>query len=638
MATPPWFNESYYLDSKLAQLKSAGYTEYTEREQVKQAIEATGLSTYDHYQQYSLAEKTSASEHFNTYEYLQAKTAQLNAEPGNETEWTIDTVAEAFQSAGFSTAWDHYTIHGTQEGLNASNDFDTSSYLEAKVAQLQQEQPEGEWTVPKVVEAFQAAGLNPVSHYLLHGEQENIPVTPAPEEERVESDPLGEGGGEPAPFTVVNDNGEIHFVNATGEITFTLEGSVATFSSGEETDSVNTVDFAANPTLKLGEGQTLNAPPEVLQGATVDGGGQGSYHGTLEQPLTAADHAPALRNLETVSLQSTMAAAGLLLTNATEIGSVVNAGSTHDLTVQNVGESVYIAAQNVNAEQNPLDEGRWTNDSNFVVRYRDTEAAPDGQQVTLEDANLNLLSVTALGQDESGEAVATSAGITNLVIQSNGVGHNSIRSFDEGAAGLGATVENVTIEGTQPVTIVNLPENVRTVDASEATGDQHLVYNGANAIEMKGGSGNDILLGGSGNDQIDGGAGNDVLFGRGGADTFTGGEGDDTFVIETDAVSAEAADIVLDFGNGADQLNFQPENDSTWFSKAAAVAESFDQALAAANAALETGEGDVRVNAQQVGDDLWVFGDTDGNGEADALVQLTGVALENFTEAHVHGA
>src|SRR5690606_36775003 len=94
-----------------------------------------------------------------------------------------------------------------------------------------------------------------------------------------------------------------------------------------------------------------------------------------------------------------------------------------------------------------------------------------------------------------------------------------------------------------------------------------------------------------------------------------------------------------DFSMGDNQLNFLVGNEGgTWCSKAETVVDDFDAALNAANMALESGEGDVRVNAQQVGDNLWVFGDTDGNGEADALVQLTGVSLDDFSEEHVHGA
>src|SRR5690606_19305053 len=190
MATPQWFNESVYLRSKLAQLQSEGNTEYTTPEEVKQAIEASGLTSYEHFQQYSLEEKTSASEYFNTYEYLQAKVSQLNADPENTTEWSLDGVVEALQQAGYTNAWDHYDDHGLNEGVNPTNNCGASDYLDAKLAEVQQSDAEGNWTLPQLIESPQAAELNPASHFEQDGREEGLATVTVAEEERVEADPL----------------------------------------------------------------------------------------------------------------------------------------------------------------------------------------------------------------------------------------------------------------------------------------------------------------------------------------------------------------------------------------------------------------------------------------------------------------
>lgn len=716
ISAPAWFDEQYYLETKLAQLNAEGPSEFATTDQVRDAIEAAGFTLHEHFLQFSLEEGTSPSPYFNTHEYLEAKLQQLNADSGEgEPAWTMETLVEALSAAGFTSAWDHYDQHGLQEGTNPSNGFDVSAYMSAKLEALQQADPTAEWTLDKVEQAFMEAGLNPVSHFAAAGENEGLVPEAVPEEERVDADPL-----KADLFTVTNDAGSVSFANGSGVISFTLNGTVATFTRGDITDATNTVDFAEGPiTLNLGANQTLTArtgdlsdvtvtgeghlsltdpatveqltavdfegvtgnvsyslvdtaanlssaaegvvsgatsvvanmndegdtytaasSAEATQKLTVNGGeGNDTFQATLTQPVSSPTHAPTIRQVETISLQSTVAGAGLMMTHVTDAQRVVNDGSTESLSVINVGNSVELAASGVNSGQDPLDEASWNSSSNFVIRYQDAEAAPDSQQITLEGSNLNLLTITALGRDEDNNIIATSAEISELVIESGGTGPNSIRTFEEGAVGLSASVQTVTIEGDQALTIIDLPKSATTVDASTATGDLYLVFNGETSIEMTGGSGNDTLFGGSANDILNGGAGDDVLYGRGGADTFNGGNGNDIFVIQTDEVTAAAADIVEDFTTADDVLNFKVDAAGpTAFSKATEAVADFDTALSAANVALGAGEGEVRVNAQEAGGAVWVFGDTNGDGTADSVVQLTGVALEDFTAANVQGA
>ena len=639
---PAWFNEQAYLESKLASLQQSGSTEFKNTEQVREAIENSSFTLHEHYAQFSLAEGTSPSPHFNTYEYLQAKLVQLNSETqagdGEAQPWTLESLKKAFNEAGYTNAWDHYADHGLREGTNPSNSFDAAAYMRAKLESLQKNDAAGEWNMEKVEQAFAAAGHNPVSHFIGVGHTEGLQPKPVSEEQRVDSDPLapGHGGGDDGTFRVTNDAGQVSFSNGEGNITFALEGTVATFSRGDETDSKNTVDFSSgNVTLNLSENQMLVAEPSALKGVTVNGGGHGTYHTSLGTPISPG-LAPALRELDTVSLQSTVTGAGVMMTNATEVDTIVNNGSTHDLSVINVGEAVNLAATGVNPGHDPLNEAGWNANSNFVLRYADADAAPDAQRLSLNDSNLNLVTVTALNTDETGNVVAASAEISELIIESNGAAANSVRTFAEGPAGLSASVDTVTITGDQSLTIVDLPGSAEKVDASAAKGDQYLVFNGAESVSLTGGSGNDVLFGGSGDDTIFGGSGNDVLYGRGGADTFTGGDGNDIFVIQTDSVVEADADVVLDFKAG-DSLNFAPGSIAT-YSQAESAVVDYDAALAAAQEAFAAGGAGVRVNAQQAGNDLWVFGDTDANGSADTVVKLTGIALEDFGPSHVSGA
>jgi len=177
--TPAWFDEDYYLTSKLSQLQAAGYTQYTTILQVKQAILAAGMTVYQHFETYSLVEGTSPNQYFNTQEYLEAKAAQLNSVSyQGSTSWTAQTVAVALANAGFTSAYDHWAQYGWLEGINPSNSFDVSQYLQDKATQCGM-------TVAQVTTAFQNAGLNPISHYDAYGHSEGLTVTAVPASEQV---------------------------------------------------------------------------------------------------------------------------------------------------------------------------------------------------------------------------------------------------------------------------------------------------------------------------------------------------------------------------------------------------------------------------------------------------------------------
>jgi Ca2+-binding RTX toxin-like protein len=65
---------------------------------------------------------------------------------------------------------------------------------------------------------------------------------------------------------------------------------------------------------------------------------------------------------------------------------------------------------------------------------------------------------------------------------------------------------------------------------------------------IRGGSGDDILVGDAVGNVLQGGAGNDRLSGAGGADSLLGGDGEDSFVLGPQAL--DAADFIVDFSTG----------------------------------------------------------------------------------------
>ena len=142
-----FFDESYYLKSKLAQLESVGEKDangnaYT-LDSLKQAISDAGMIPETHYQTYGRTEQLNPNAYFNEAEYLIAKTMQVNsiAQDGR-TNWTVDEVKAAIEDIGLTPA-EHYEVYGGHETdakgnlINPSNAFDANAYVAAKLYQLQ---------------------------------------------------------------------------------------------------------------------------------------------------------------------------------------------------------------------------------------------------------------------------------------------------------------------------------------------------------------------------------------------------------------------------------------------------------------------------------------------------------------------
>ena len=187
MANPTWFDETFYLNGKLAQLKAVD-TEgklndgkaWSTVDDVKAALEAAGYEgdegLYQHFVDHGMDENISPMEGFDVMFYLQAKADALNAVKYEGKEWDAASVMDAFKAAGIESAWEHYQMFGSSEGIATSADFDSEAYFVAKVKQLNDTAYEGRsnWTVDEVKAAFAEQGLTALEHYQLYGKDEKI--------------------------------------------------------------------------------------------------------------------------------------------------------------------------------------------------------------------------------------------------------------------------------------------------------------------------------------------------------------------------------------------------------------------------------------------------------------------------------
>lgn len=187
MANPTWFDETFYLNGKLAQLQAVD-TEgklndgkaWSTMDDVKAALEAAGYEgdegLYQHFVNHGMDENISPMEGFDVMFYLQAKADALNAVKYEGKEWDAASVMDAFKAAGIESAWEHYQMFGSSEGIATSADFDSEAYFVAKVKQLNDTAYEGRsnWTVDEVKAAFAEQGLTALEHYQLYGKDEKI--------------------------------------------------------------------------------------------------------------------------------------------------------------------------------------------------------------------------------------------------------------------------------------------------------------------------------------------------------------------------------------------------------------------------------------------------------------------------------
>jgi len=182
MANPTWFDATKYLENKLAQLQAIdpegkqNGDKAWDADSLTAAMEAAGFKgeegAYQHFMTYGAAENVSPNAAFDVDFYLAAKADQLNKEqPG--ANWTVNKVYEAIQAAGMNV-WQHYELYGSQEGVATSADFDSEKYFSEKTRLMNETKEDGrsDWSVAEVKAAFEAAGLSALEHYNEYGKAE----------------------------------------------------------------------------------------------------------------------------------------------------------------------------------------------------------------------------------------------------------------------------------------------------------------------------------------------------------------------------------------------------------------------------------------------------------------------------------
>jgi len=156
-------------------------------------------------------------------------------------------------------------------------------------------------------------------------------------------------------------------------------------------------------------------------------------------------------------------------------------------------------------------------------------------------------------------------------------------------------------------------------DLSGGTGNDKLDGDD-DADTLDGGAGNDSLRGGAGNDDLSGGTGNDIVSGGAGSDVVRGGAGADTFaflLLDIAPLAETTGDVIAEFSSAeGDRIDLSAIDANRLVAKNQAF--TFIGSTAFSKVA-----GELRYEV--VGpNDIYLSGDTNGDGKADFVIGLSG--------------
>jgi S-layer protein len=538
------FDKEFYLNAKLAQLQSDSATaaDWADKDAafLEARFSAVGLTAVEHYEQYGYKEELAPNAFFNPAEYIRAKATDMFNDPASS-YLTIDEAAADFVAIWNGNVYNHYLQYGDEEGINPSNSFDVSAYLEAKLADLQaDEATAAEWagkSVADVAAAFKDAGITALGHFTAYGQNEGLsaPAVPADEQVNVDTSVPGQV------FTLTADQDTL--TGTAGNDTFT-SGVVQTANAGLQ-DSLQSVD-------------------------SIDGGaGNDTLNVTLNQGVVVS---PSLSSVEQVNLRITDAASSLSLAGATGVTGVTVQNSTVASTAA-TGTVSSVGAANLGVK-NQNTAVSFDGSTATTLGLTLENVGTGGATGTHTDVDLGLvaaakattLDITA--NNANADVIATQAGVVTTVNVA-ATGANELGLND--AAGTATTV-NVTGEGSvdfvtngvalTAVKTLTAADGGVTVDATAGVletattgaGKDTITAVGANVKNISTGAGDDtvsiVASALTATSVVDLGAGNDTLTlstaPTAGA-TLTGGEG-------TDTLAVAAADYATTAGYSAANL------------------------------------------------------------------------------------
>jgi len=522
------FDKTFYLNAKLAQLQSDSATAADWAGKDAAFLEARllngfGLTAEAHYEQYGYQEDLAPNAFFNPAEYIRAKATDMFNDPASS-YLTIDEAAADFVAIWNGNVYNHYLQYGEEEGINPSNNFDVSAYLEAKLADLQaKEATAAEWagkSVADVAAAFKASGLTALEHFTKFGQDEGLSAPAVPADEQV-----------------VVEEGE----NPNQGDTLSLTAGPDSLTGTNLNDTFNALTVRADGTPDT----TLSAFDSIDGGA-----GEDTLNIYTDSGNTLNNAFPASANVQNVEIvnvfNSGAAVAGFAdASNFEGVEQLWQIGAAAAVT--NLQAST--AAGFRNTEQATLNVAAATGASSVTVQL-DNVADTD-----LSDGNAVALNVdggTALDTVIVGGTIA--AGTNDPATQQLAL---------DVTAGDDVTALTVNTAVNTLLTITDGDDDVNSIDASGSTGGVEFAGD-ADVTNLQTGEGNDRVTLNTAftaaitSASVSTGAGDDVITinttnaGTRGTVTVDAGAGDDTVIVQNLAQLSTSS--VIDGGEGSNTL------------------------------------------------------------------------------------
>lgn len=218
-----FFDENYYLSTRLAQLRNAGEKDQEDGAEftfasLHAALTGSGMTVREHYEQHGRDQGLNPNQYFNENEYLSAKLKQMHSIGEKDSQggaYTLESLRAALERSGLLPV-EFYELFGSYETdadgyfVNPSNAFDVNAFFQARLLQiwLSGECVGGKAgtnvTMSDLLASMARSCASPVTHYLTYGVQESeasgIPlVQSVPMSQRVPEDPARESTGQTVP-------------------------------------------------------------------------------------------------------------------------------------------------------------------------------------------------------------------------------------------------------------------------------------------------------------------------------------------------------------------------------------------------------------------------------------------------------
>jgi Ca2+-binding RTX toxin-like protein len=238
---------------------------------------------------------------------------------------------------------------------------------------------------------------------------------------------------------------------------------------------------------------------------------------------------------------------GILITDVEDASEII--GTSQSDTLQSTDGPDSISALAGNDSINLTADSTWSS-SYAAQNVSNTNSVGTNEKITLTGLN-RFSDVIDGGADV--DTLNLTTGNDAFFIDDVYSAHHSSLTLSSTTQGIDSTARITNLE------VINAGEGNDIVDLTSSN------YILANAIEINGEAGNDILWGSNGNDTIDGGTGDDSIFGGTGSDTLTGGTGADIFQFTATAGSDVITDFDFDFDVSGDtiKLYYQAEDNHT---------------------------------------------------------------------------